>query len=202
MHENKNMLPEWDSAINLLKEGNKAEALFLFRRMVMDNRYSALVEIGNIYEMPSCENIDQNFEKAAAFYRKSIVKADDVYGYRALGRLYYFGVGVEQNFKKAFELFTEASKQGCMVSDLMQARMYKFGQGVPKNINLARNSYSLAIGKGSYVALKERGWFDMQEGRLFSGLKDFLRGSYNMFKIIKSDMTKYGFLLDERAKEQ
>ncbi|WP_120912789.1 tetratricopeptide repeat protein [Helicobacter pylori] len=65
-----------------------------------------------------------------------------------LGRLYYYGEGVEKDFKKAFALFEKAcdlnNSGGCGTLGML----YEFGQGVEKNLTKAAYFYSKACKLG------------------------------------------------------
>ena len=65
-----------------------------------------------------------------------------------LGEVYYFGLGVAPNHKKAFASFKKAAilKNGLAANHL--ARMYVNGEGVPSNIDEAIKFYDLAISYG------------------------------------------------------
>ncbi|MEB3736273.1 hypothetical protein ULF88_24320 [Halopseudomonas pachastrellae] len=43
---------------------------------------------------------------------------------------YYDGDGVEQDYAKAFELYSEAAEQGDAAAEFSVAYMYDFGEGV------------------------------------------------------------------------
>lgn len=48
-----------------------------------------------------------------------------------LGVMYYFGYGVPQDYKKAFEWYTKAAEQGNAKAQYRLGDMYYFGYGVP-----------------------------------------------------------------------
>ncbi|MFS1439679.1 tetratricopeptide repeat protein [Shewanella sp. 10N.286.48.A6] len=192
----------WGDAVSLVKEEKYDQAIFLFRCMVKKGVYEALVEIGYLYEMPSSATIQQNYEKAAAYYRKAIELCDDVYAYTSLGRLYFFGVGVQQDYLRAKNLYTKASDKGGVVAKLMLARFYRYGYGMPKNIATSKKYYELAVQAGSHVALKESGLFDIEQGKLITGLMKVLKGTVMIFLGVRKDLSNYGVIVSENIKNQ
>ncbi|WRF70081.1 sel1 repeat family protein [Helicobacter pylori] len=99
----------------------------------------------------------QDFSKARKYFEKA---CDLKYGRGCfnLGRLYYYGEGVEKDFKKAFALFEKAcdlnNSGGCGTLGML----YEFGQGVEKNLTKVAYFYSKACKLGfqkTYEILKE-----------------------------------------------
>ncbi|MBQ9675657.1 MAG: sel1 repeat family protein [Bacteroidaceae bacterium] len=90
-----------------------------------------------------------NLERAIYWYQRGDEKGDHVSQYR-LGRLYFEGKGIKQNYKKALELFQKASyslfdfkklttETDEYTSEAMAALSYMYmnGLGVPANLDLA-----------------------------------------------------------------
>ena len=71
---------------------------------------------------------EHNYERAIYWYQRGDEKGDHVSQY-CLGRLYYEGIGIRQNYQKAIELFQKAS---CTLDDfykLMDCHGYSGGGG-------------------------------------------------------------------------
>ncbi|MBM2777718.1 sel1 repeat family protein [Helicobacter pylori] len=89
----------------------------------------------------------QDFSKARKYFEKAC-ELKDGGGCFNLGRLYYYGEGVEKDFKKAFALFEKAcdlnNSGGCGALGML----YEFGQGVEKNLTKAAYFYSKACKLG------------------------------------------------------
>ncbi len=100
----------------------------------------------------------QDFSKARKYFEKAC-ELKDGGGCFNLGRLYYYGEGVEKDFKKAFALFEKAcdlnNSGGCGTLGML----YEFGQGVEKNLTKADQYISKACKLGDQEAceaLKEK----------------------------------------------
>lgn len=76
----------------------------------------------------------------------------DVDAQRRLSEIYYFGRGVETDYKKAFEYFRLAAGQGEITSLYRLGRCYELGLGVPRNRTRALEIYREADQKGSEEA--------------------------------------------------
>lgn len=195
--------PSWESVEKLVASGKASEALFLLRRMVQEGHYDALVEIGGIYDRPSeHSDIEPDYKKAAHYYSKSIELADDKYAYLALARLYLFGKGVDQNYKKAKELYLKSSDRQCCIADLMLARMFRFGTGVEASKKLSMYYYDLAVERGSLIALRERGWINISSGHIFVGCRDFFKGMRGISKQTFKDIMAHGLIVSDSLKHQ
>ena len=48
------------------------------------------------------KGVDQNYEKAAAWFKKAAEHGEHVKAQFHLGQMYYWGEGVRQNYKKDF----------------------------------------------------------------------------------------------------
>ena len=60
-------------------------------------------------------------------------KSDDAYTQLLLGVQYYRGDGVEQDYKKAFELFHKSAEQGATMAQFILGNMYRNGEGVDQD---------------------------------------------------------------------
>ena len=87
--------------------------------------------------------IQQDYALAKKWYEIAIEKGCD-YGYVCLGEMYYLGEGVEQDYKKAYELFVRSDSCEPMTMYYL-GRMHEFGEYVPKDIEKAREYYEIAI---------------------------------------------------------
>lgn len=159
----------WSKAVDAFRDGDKAGALYIFLALAKDGSKAAYAEIGNIYEIGG-GGINQDFEKAQQWYKKSIDEADDVLGYIGLGRLYYAGKGVKQDFEKAFWYFSQTENNEKPVTFLMLGRMYHYGQGVQQDPHKARTYYQKAVNYGYVYALRNLGLLETESGHRLKGL--------------------------------
>ena len=77
------------------------EAVKWYQKAVNQNAKSAY-EIGYLYD--EGEKVPQDYSKAVEWYRKG-VELEDADSYKSLGKMYYYGNGVECNKEKANELW-------------------------------------------------------------------------------------------------
>jgi TPR repeat protein len=202
MHPEYDELSLWDDAIRLVSENKYDQAIYLYISMAKNGIDEALVEIGRLYEMPSTATIEQDFSKAATYYKKAIDLSDDMYAYTALGRLYFFGVGVDQDYIKSKQLYLKAANMDGLVATLMLARIYRYGHGVQPNLTKAKELYQKSIRLGSYAALKESGWLDISCGEVVKGIAKVIKGTWNIFLRVRKDISNYGVIVSECVKNQ
>lgn len=101
----------------------------------------AMNNLGSMYYMG--KNGEPDYEKAKYYYELSH-KA----GYRLattnLAYCYYYGLGTEQDYSKAYMYFTQAALVGQYEAMMKVGDMYKKGQFVEANPNMAARCYFAA----------------------------------------------------------
>ena len=66
-----------------------------------------------------------------------------------VGDMYFYGRGVEKNYKKAVIYFTNSSKKGNVEGQWNLAYMYQYGLGVAQNYDVAKKWYKKSALKGN-----------------------------------------------------
>lgn len=72
------------------------------------------------------------YDQAVNFYQKSANQGDSDAQY-FLGKMYFDGLNVKQDFQKSFEFFLKSAKQGHTIAQLDVARAYLRGKGTNKD---------------------------------------------------------------------
>ncbi|GBB87033.1 hypothetical protein RclHR1_01350008 [Rhizophagus clarus] len=67
------------------------------------------------------------------------------------GLFYYYGIGMEENDDKAFELFLKAAENNYPMAQVYLAKCYNDGYGAKENKNLAFNWFQKAAENGSII---------------------------------------------------
>jgi len=65
-----------------------------------------------------------------------------------LGKMYQYGLSVEQNDREAARLFIEAAEQGFVNAQYNLGKLYRDGRGVPRDETLSVHYFELAAGQG------------------------------------------------------
>ena len=99
--------------------------------------------IGVNRDEESEKSTENRWKQAAEWYATA---ADQSYaeGQHALGRLYYFGEGVEGNFSRAAELYQQAAEQGLAKAQYDLGGLYYSGKGVAENKSQTAEWYTKA----------------------------------------------------------
>lgn len=102
-------------------------------------------------------------EAMAAFMRRDfavartlllkLAEADDARAQFQLGRMYYFGTGVEQDYRSARLWFERAAEHGSPKAQKYLADMYLHGRGLPEDADAALRFYGQAAEQGDPDAL-------------------------------------------------
>ena len=79
---------------------------------------------------------------------KSLAEKGDSSYQSLLGSYYREGIGVRQDYAKAFEWYTKAAKQNNTFAQSYLGIMYEFGRGVRQNKSIAKEWYGKACDNG------------------------------------------------------
>jgi len=178
----------WSLAVDTLRRGDKAGALYLFKALEREGELAALREIGNIMEFGG-GGVTKDIDAAIAWYKKAVDRANDAYACIGLARIYYYGAGGNRDHEKALWYLKLIEDKDYPLVNLLLGKMYRHGNGVPQSIDRAIEYFQKAIAKGSIHAEKELGKLQIQRGKFFSGalliVRSFFRavvvGSKNVF---------------------
>lgn len=142
---------------NYLSDGvqcmqDKALAMKLYKKAMKAGSSSAAHNLGTAYRD------HHNFERAFLLYKKGDTDL-------SVGLCYYYGVGVDQNRKKAFRVFKKMLKSTSTQSDYdvneanyMLGRMYLEGEVVKRSLSKARHHLLLANEDGDHRSAQQILW--------------------------------------------
>lgn len=97
------------------------------------------------------EGLDQDYEEAARWYRKSAEQGFDHAQYH-LGILYSTGDGLNLSYEEAARWYRKAAEQGNISAQCALAWCYEHGEGVPQSIDEAAKWYRKAAEQGDEEA--------------------------------------------------
>lgn len=170
----------------------KAEQILLFESKL--GNVFAIHDLGKLYSTEKLSTKDE--EKSFAYYQEAlqgfmkiepdsdymipyepkyegqIMKPVDMrsYVWYRIGKMQCYGLGIEQNYEKAFEWFLKSAKEGNKFAQYSLANLYYYGNGVEKDLSQAflwyykssaqrqpYASYAVAqmYSKGEYVCQNE-----------------------------------------------
>lgn len=143
---------------------------------------------GCIYEEGGTE-VKSDLEKALFYYQKSVSEYGYVEGYLALGRFYYYGIGVPKDYKKAFEYFsTVAESEDNPIANMMLGMLHQYGLGVDKSLNIAKDYYEKAVLKGNVYAIQKLAFLEEELGHRIKGLWLRLRAGITAYSVGRKNM--------------
>lgn len=113
-------------------------------KYVKEGSYEAMVKIGDIYydRFVSDEDAEESIREAIFWYKRA---ARALYYPKAqlmLGKIYYYGRGVEQNFEEAVAWYESAAGQGNLEAMYRLGDCYYHGKGVEQNREKAMYWYN------------------------------------------------------------
>ena len=87
-----------------------------------------------------------------------LAKAGNGIAQNNIGLLYDKGLGIKQDYKKAFFWYEKSTKQGYSTAMSNLATLYQNGNGVKRNINIAIKLYEKATEQDNPLALNNLGY--------------------------------------------
>lgn len=182
-----------DEALKALKGHNYMRALDLYEPLARNGSRRAMLVMGILQDS---EQIHDLFDPKSSikWYEKAFAH-DSLEAARMLARIYYLGRGVPIDYGKAFKYYHWLSERSCPIALFRLALMYRDGQGVEKNINIAREYYKKSVICGHVFARKELGLMILKKGRFLSGLlflvTAVLEGGYRAIFTPESEMLRW-----------
>lgn len=96
---------------------------------------------------------EEKYAEAKVFYEMS-AEQNYTYSMNALGYLYFYGNGIEQDYKAAFDWYMKSAEMGDSEGQFSVAYMYEHGIGAPIDMANARKWYEKSAGQGHEDAQK------------------------------------------------
>ncbi|MFI3219055.1 MAG: tetratricopeptide repeat protein [Methylococcales bacterium] len=107
-------------------------------------------------KIDSILNVSQGIEKISIDDIRKAADQGDAKAQFALARVYYKGIGVQQDYQQAATWFRKAADQGNVDAQTFLSTMYFKGTGVQKDDSQALKWLNLAADQGLEVAVKYR----------------------------------------------
>lgn len=174
----------WLEAVNTFKKGDRAGALFLFKRLANDGCAPALIEVGNIYEI-GARGIKKNIDEAKKWYLHAVEVIDDAKAHLALGRLYLTAGDSPSDFRNAhyhFDLLVDHNNHMGALYGL--GLIYERGLGVDRDYLKAENYFQQSIDQGHVLAMSNLARIRLK--------KSFFEGLILLFKAF-IEIVKVGY---------
>ena len=99
------------------------------------------------------EYVKRDVHRAIEFYQKAADEGMD-FGYECIGKLYFEGNGVPQDYEKAYKYIMKSKRKSGM-SHYLLGEMYRQGLYVKKDIDIASEYYRKVIGNGTNAEFKD-----------------------------------------------
>ena len=106
---------------------------------------------------------------------KKLMESSNAYAFYRLAGCYEHGnMGVPQNIEKANELYLRAGELGCSEGYCNLGYAYSNGEGVEANKKKAKHYYELAAMDGDFLARRNLGKVEVENGNVDRGYKHFI----------------------------
>lgn len=181
--------PDYEKAIKLLTNEHKKGNILATYELGEIYRYGRGRKINaettkRFYEI-ALKGFEYQHELAAA---QNNIKTINYLRYR-IGKMYYYGLGTEQDYGRAFKLFSSSDSE---YAEYMKGKMMYYGQGTEKDWNAAFETF-VGIPDNPYASYKAASMLEQGE------LEDRLLKEYNADDFYKSAFT--GFMEMEGQQE-
>ncbi|WP_198411177.1 tetratricopeptide repeat protein [Marinimicrobium alkaliphilum] len=155
--------------MNRFNSGDFSGALFIFKRLAKEGCSTALVEVGNIYELGG-GGIEKDVDKAIQWYNYSIESLDDPKAHLCLARAYLQRGKTDDDYRRAYEhlsLLEDSEEMGAFYG---LGLMYAHGIWVPKDVSTAMKYYRKAYGLGHLMAFRNFAFLTMKFNPIKGGI--------------------------------
>ena len=172
----------WLDAVKTFREGDRAGALFLFKRLAYEGCAPALIEVGNIYELGG-RGVQKDYEEAKKWYIRAVEIIDDASAHLGLGRLYLKTGDSPNDFYNAhYHLDLLVDHNNHMGALYGLGLIYELGLGVDQDYSKAEGNYQQAIEQGHILAMKNLARIRLKES--FSrGMTLWLKACIQILKV-------------------
>ncbi|MGN1139251.1 MAG: tetratricopeptide repeat protein [Ruminococcus sp.] len=92
--------------------------------------------------------VQENYEEAAKWFRKAAEQEDAGAQYYILGYMYIWGKGVQRDYEEAAKWYRKAAEQGHAKAQCQLGEMYDYGEGVQRDYEEAAKWYRKAAEQG------------------------------------------------------
>lgn len=168
----------WGNAIDALRTGDKAGALYIFKSMAKEGEVAAFREIASILEFGD-GGVEKDIGKAIHWYRKAVEIANDGHGCVGLARIYFYGKTGNPDYRKALGYLLEIEKNNLPLANLMLGRIYQSDkQGLEPDFNKAKEYYEKSAQTGNVYAIKELGVLEVRRKHYITGVILWLKGFF------------------------
>jgi TPR repeat protein len=153
-------------ALDRFEAGDVLESLRLARSLIDEGFPHAYTLAGAILEQGG-PGVEQDFGGARFYYERAVETAGAVEGWLGLGRLYFFGKGVNRNLDKATQIYkaVEADAQN-PVAQLMLGRIHADPESSMFDPDVARNYLATAAKHGLVFAYAHLAALEGRQGRI------------------------------------
>ncbi len=128
---------------------NTTLAITWYKKSAARNDARAQTNLGILYETGN--GVEQNLSVAAVWYE--MASFSDPIAQNNLGVMYETGRGVVQDYEKAFNLYTKAAENGCVIANNNLGVMYETGKGVQMDYQKAFEAFNKAAQQDNAVVL-------------------------------------------------
>ncbi len=137
--------------------GKKEGYLVWLEKLALSGDANAMFRMGNNHRY-GYNGLTPNINETTKWYELAIENGDidATYG---LAKMYYEGVGVEQDYKKAYAIFSKCAKQEKMSCMGHLGQMYHDGIGIEKDIEKAFHWWLKTAEEGNASAQFQIGYF-------------------------------------------
>lgn len=168
--DGKPIAEKYDEALHALSAGDSATAITLFEELAAAGHGPATFALAKIYERRGLRGAVQNFPRALEMYMRAYTNFRYAQAARGLGRMYYCGLGVPVDYKRAYDYYSRIEGADIPAALLLLGVLFEKGQGVERDLDRARDCYRRAAKGGNLFARKQLGVLETKRGNLPIGL--------------------------------
>jgi TPR repeat protein len=137
----------WALAEGAANDGDHYKLVSVLKRLDELGERGVAARIGEFYEMGGI-GIEKDIKQAVWWYERAVARRHDPIAHLGLGRLYYEGVCVPQDLKKARSHLVRAMANGIPQAGIYLGLMSMTGTGAERDLEEADRMFSFAAIQG------------------------------------------------------
>ncbi len=159
-----------DEVKNFLNQGDNYRAINTLLPLATEGHSRACLALGYIYESIGSRERSE-YVTAFHWYSRALELEHLPETHHALGRCYFFGLGVQENSLFALRHLEQAKPLESPDAAVMLANIHQLGKNVPKNLSEAKKYYVVGAESGYPFAMIQLANIFQNEGKIFSSLQ-------------------------------
>lgn len=178
----------WRRAKAALNSGHDEKAIELLKELAAEGDWRASTSLGFIFESKGARD-PKLYVVAAHWYSNALAKEHRPEPCLGLARYYYYGLGGEQDYRKALTYLERSSPKEKPEAALLLATLLHLGVAdIPKDILRAKEYYNIACQAGFPLAMVHLSRIEFSKGKWYRAICLGARALLSLVNLLRKNV--------------